>query len=330
MKNILVTGGAGFIGSHTCKALANAGYVPIVYDNLERGHQWAVKWGPFVKGDVGSDRDLERAFDKWKPDAVVHFAAHAYVGESVENPTKYYDTNVGGTAKLLAACAAFECKNFIFSSSCATYGIPTKLPLKEDHPQNPVNPYGFSKLVVERMLKDVETAHGIRHVVLRYFNAAGADPEGDLGEWHEPETHLIPSALFAAMGRQPSVKIFGNDYPTHDGTCIRDYVHVSDLADAHVAALKWLESRNESNAFNLGNGNGFSVNEVIRTIEKVTGLPIRTDVCPRRAGDPPMLTSDSTKARQILGWNPKYPALDQQIGHAWKWFNNEIPKLRRA
>ena len=221
MKTIIVTGGAGFVGSHTCKALARAGYLPVTLDNLERGHRWAIKWGPFEQADLRNKRDLQRIFEKWKPSAVVHFAAYAYVGESVAEPTKYYDNNIGGTANLLAACAEFGCKNIVFSSTCSTYGIPTKLPLKEDDPQQPVNPYGYSKLVVERMLKDTEAAHGIRHVALRYFNASGADPDCEIGELHEPESHLIPLVLFAAFGRRPSVKIFGNDYPTPDGTCIR-------------------------------------------------------------------------------------------------------------
>jgi UDP-arabinose 4-epimerase len=326
MSNILVTGGAGFVGSHTCKALAHAGYVPVTFDNLERGHRWAVKWGPFEQADLRSKRDLQRVFDKWKPWAVVHFAAYAYVGESVQEPIKYYDNNVGGTAKLLAACATFDCRNIVFSSSCATYGVPEKLPLREEDTQQPVNPYGYSKLVVERMLRDAESAHGIRHVALRYFNASGADPDGELGELHEPEPHLIPLVLFAAMGRRPSVKIFGHDYPTPDGTCIRDYVHVSDLADAHVAAINWLATEKPSEVFNLGNGRGFSVREVLRISEQVTGLPINTESCPRRIGDPPVLVSDSTKARQRLGWDPKFPSLDQQIGHAWKWFRDEMPK----
>src|SRR3989304_6485204 len=216
MKTILVTGGAGFVGSHTCKALARAGYLPVTLDNLERGHRWAVKLGPFEQADLRSERDLQRVFEKWTPSAVIHFGAYAYVGESVDEPIKYYDNNIGGTAKLLAACAAFGCKNIVFSSTCATYGLPARLPLKEDHPQRPVNPYGYTKLVVEHMLKDTEAAHGIRHIALRYFNASGADPDCELGELHEPESHLIPLVLFAALGRRPSVKILGNDYSTSD------------------------------------------------------------------------------------------------------------------
>lgn len=326
MKTALVTGGAGFVGSHTSKALARAGYTPITFDNLERGHRWAVKWGPFEKGDIRSEKDLRRVFEKWRPSIVVHFAAYAYVGESVIDPAKYYDTNVGGTAKLLAACAVFNCKSFVFSSTCATYGLPQRLPIGEDDEQKPINPYGYSKLVVERMLKDFDAAHDIKHVALRYFNASGADPDGELGECHEPETHLIPLVLLTAMGRRPSVQIFGNDYPTSDGTCIRDYIHVVDLADAHVAAIQWLAEGKGSAAFNLGNGQGASVEEVVRTSEQVTGLPINVEIRPRRAGDPPILISDSARARLQLGWSPKFPRLDQQIDHAWRWFRDKMPQ----
>lgn len=327
MKKVLVTGGAGFVGSHACKALARAGYTPITFDNLERGHRWAVKWGPFEQGDIRNINDLRRVFEKWKPSAVIHFAAYAYVGESVAEPLKYYGNNVGGTANLLAACVASGCSNIVFSSSCATYGVPAKLPLTEDDPQHPVNPYGYTKLVVERMLKDAETAHGIRHVVLRYFNASGADPDGEIGELHQPEPHLIPLVLLTAMGQRQSVQIFGDDYPTSDGTCIRDYVHVSDLADAHVAAIDWLRAGNKSASFNLGNGQGFSVAEVVKMSEQITKLRIQTDSCPRRPGDPPVLISDSTKAKKMLGWRPKFPGLHQQIVHAWRWFHDEIQSV---
>jgi UDP-arabinose 4-epimerase len=333
MKKILVTGGAGFVGSHACKALARAGYLPLTFDNLERGHDchdWAVKWGPLERGDLREQKNLRRVLEAERPWAVMHFAAYACVGESMLEPLKYYDTNVGGTANLLSACVAVGCENFVFSSSCATYGVPSSLPLREDDVQEPVNPHGYTKLVVERMLRDAEFAHGIRHVILRYFNAAGADPDGELGEFHEPETHLIPLVLFAAMGRRPSIKVFGNDYSTADGTCVRDYVHVSDLADAHVAAIDWLAAGKPSNSFNLGNGQGFSVAEVIRTAEKVAGRAIKAEMCPRRAGDPPTLISDSTKAHQLLDWSPKFPALDQQIRHAWHWFNNEMPKIEQT
>jgi UDP-arabinose 4-epimerase len=327
MNTILVTGGAGFVGSHACKALARAGYLPVTFDNFERGHQWAVKWGPLERGDLRDENDLRRAFETWRPWAVTHFAAHAYVGESILEPLKYYDTNVGGTAKLLKTCAAFGCRNIVFSSSCATYGVPTRVPLTETDAQQPINPYGYTKLVVERMLRDTEIAHGIRHVALRYFNAAGADPDGELGELHEPETHLIPLVLFTAMGRRPSIQVFGGDYATPDGTCVRDYIHVSDLADAHVAALEWMAAAKSSNAFNLGNDRGYSVTEVIRTAEEVTGSAIKAQMCPRRPGDPPTLVSDSTKARQLLGWKPKFPALKEQIDHAFRWFRDEMQQL---
>lgn len=323
MKTIIVTGGAGFVGSHACKALARAGYLPVTLDNLERGHEWAVKWGPLERVDIRDERNLQRAFETWHPEAVVHFAAYAYVGESNTEPLKYYGTNVGGTANLLKACVTSGCKYVVFSSSCATYGIPVRLPLNETDPQRPINPYGYTKLVVERMLRDAEAAHGIRHVALRYFNAAGADPSGELGELHEPETHLIPLVLFTAMGRQNSIKIFGNDYLTVDGTCVRDYVHVSDLADAHVAAVEWLAAGNTSDSFNLGNGQGFSVAQVIKAAEMITGKEVKTDICARRPGDPPMLISDSTKAKRLLGWTPQFPDVDHQIAHAWRWFCNE-------
>ncbi len=319
MKAIVVTGGAGFVGSHACKALARAGYLPITFDSLENGHEWAVKWGPLEIGNLNNGRDLDRVFAKWRPWAVMHFAAFAHVGESIIDPLKYYANNVAGTANLLAACCTFECKTFVLSSSCATFGIPSRLPISEDDPQDPINPYGYSKLVVERMLKDVEAAYGIRHVALRYFNAAGTDPDGEIGEVHHPETHLVPLVLQAAMNQQRIVKIFGNDYPTRDGTCIRDYVHVSDLADAHVAALAWLSADNASTSFNLGNGQGFSVAEVIRASEKITGRKIATEVCSRRPGDPPTLISDSHKARTLLNWHPRFADLEQQLSHAWNW-----------
>jgi UDP-arabinose 4-epimerase len=329
MKTILVTGGAGFVGSHACKALARAGYLPVTFDSLERGHEWAVKWGPLVRGDVRNEDDLARAFTTHRPWAVMHFAAYSYVGESTAEPAKYYDNNVGGSAKLLEACAAFGCNNVVFSSSCATYGVPAWMPLTEDAPQNPVNPYGYTKLVVERMLRDAEAACGIRHVALRYFNAAGADPDGEIGESHDPETHIIPLVLFAAMGRKPVIDIFGNDYPTPDGTCIRDYVHVSDLADAHVAAIERLAEGHPSDVFNLGNGRGFSVAEVVTAAERVTGRTVQRNICPRRAGDTAVLVSDSSKARVLLSWTPRFPALDQQIAHAWGWLREDANRPAR-
>ena len=322
MRTVLVTGGAGYVGSHACKALAHAGYTPVTFDNLERGHRWAVKWGPLEQGDIRDEDELQRVFEAWHPEAVIHFAAYAYVGESNADPLKYYGTNVGGTVNLLKACIKFGCKNVVFSSSCATYGVPTRLPLTETDPQVPINPYGYTKLAVERMLRDVETAHGVRHVALRYFNAAGADPGRELGELHNPETHLIPLVLFTAMGRQDAIKIFGGDYPTDDGTCIRDYVHVSDLANAHVAAAEWLAAGKPSEVFNLGNGRGCSVTEVVRASERITAEKIKTQICPRRDGDPPVLISDSTKAESLLGWKPQFPSIEDQIRHAWSWFCN--------
>jgi UDP-arabinose 4-epimerase len=326
MKTILVTGGAGFVGSHACKALARAGYLPVSFDNLERGNEWAVKWGPLDRGDVRNERDLRRVFEVRRPWAVMHFAGYAYVGESVLDPIKYYDSNIGGTAKLLAACAAFHCDNIVVSSSCATYGTPAQVPLKEGDPQNPINPYGYSKFVVERMLKDAAAAYGIRHVSLRYFNAAGADPDGEVGELHEPETHLVPLVILTAMGWKPFVRIYGDDYPTPDGTCIRDYVHVSDLADAHVSAIEWLAAGKPSMAFNLGTGRGYSVGEIVHAGECVTGLKIRTQIYPRRPGDPPILISDPSQARDTLGWNPRFRDVDQQIETAWRWFRDHCPR----
>jgi UDP-glucose-4-epimerase GalE len=319
MKTILVTGGAGFVGSHACKALSRAGYLPVTFDNLERGHERAVKWGPLEQGDLRDEQDLQRAFEAHRPWAVMHFAAYAYVGESTAEPARYYDNNVGGTAKLIQACAMFECRNVVFSSSCATYGVPERLPLKEDAAQNPVNPYGYTKLVIERMLKDAEAAHGIRHVALRYFNAAGADPDGEIGEDHQPETHLIPLILDAAAGRRAQIDVFGTDYPTPDGSAVRDYIHVQDLADAHVRALAYLADGGTSCALNLGTGTGHSVRETIAAARRVTGRPIPSRDSARRAGDPPVLVADATRARATLGWTPTLGALDQIIGTAWAW-----------
>ena len=321
MKTILVTGGAGFIGSHACKALANAGYLPLTVDNLERGHAQAVKWGPLEHADICDERAIRSIFEHWRPEAVLHFAAYAYVGESIVEPLKYYQTNVGGTSALLKACVTSGCNRIVYSSSCATYGIPVTLPIAENHPQQPINPYGFTKLVVERMLHDADSAHGIKHVSLRYFNAAGADPDGELGERHDPETHLIPLVLRAALDQRSSIKVFGNDYPTADGTCVRDYVHVSDLADAHVAALEWLFDESTSETFNLGTGHGYSVAQIVHAAGEITGKDIMAELSARRPGDPPTLISDPTKATRTLGWKPKFPAVEEQIRHAWRWLS---------
>ena len=317
-RSVLVTGGAGYIGSHACKALARAGYLPIAYDNLSRGHEWAVKWGPLERGDVLDRTSVYEVLAKYRPDAVMHFAALAYVGESVKDPGKYYRNNVAGSLTLLEAMRDLGIPRIVLSSSCATYGLPERLPISEDAPQRPINPYGASKLMVERMLADFESAHGLVWMALRYFNAAGADEHCEVGEEHDPETHLIPSVLDAASGRRSHVTIFGTDYHTPDGTCIRDYVHVADLAEAHVLALQASE-RGMSAAYNLGNGRGFSVREVINAVERVTGLRVPTLLGERRAGDPPMLVSGASVAHQMLGWQPRITELDEIVRTAWAW-----------
>jgi UDP-arabinose 4-epimerase len=318
-KVILVTGGAGYIGSHACKALAKAGYTPVAYDNLVYGHEWVVKWGPFEKGDILDRKRLDEVINQYQPAAIMHFAAYAYVGESVELPGKYYRNNVTGSLTLLEAMRDHGVPNFIFSSTCATYGEPDQIPIPEDHKQAPINPYGHSKLMIEQMLSDFDTAHGLKSVSLRYFNAAGADPEGETGEDHNPETHLVPLALDAAAGKRPSITIFGDDYDTPDGTCIRDYIHVTDLADAHVKALKYLEQGGDSTKYNLGNGKGFSVKEVIDTAKKVTGKEIPVVLGTRRPGDPPRLVGDAARIRKELDWSPEYAELETIIDTAWKW-----------
>ena len=319
--NILVTGGAGFIGSHACKLLAARGHLPIAYDNLSRGHEKAVRWGPLEKGDTADTARLREVLDKHRPGAVMHFAAFAYIGESVEKPLLYYRNNVAGTAALLQAILAFKPLPFVFSSSCVVYGAPEKLPITEDQPRRPINPYGFSKFACEQMLTDLGAAQGLPWVALRYFNAAGSDPDGEIGEVHDPETHLIPLVLAAARDGG-TVKIFGTDYATPDGTCVRDYVHVTDIADAHLRALDCLVGDGESGAFNLANARGHSVKEVVATAERVTGRKIRAEAAPRRSGDPPALIGDAARARKVLGWAPARSSLDVQIGDAWKWMKS--------
>ncbi|BAZ06710.1 UDP-glucose 4-epimerase GalE [Calothrix sp. NIES-3974] len=319
---ILVTGGAGYIGSHTVLALKKAGYNVVVLDNLVYGHRDLVEsvlQTELVVGDTNDRGLLDEVFRTRDISAVMHFSAYAYVGESVSDPAKYYRNNVIGTITLLEAMLAANVNKFVFSSTCATYGVPVVVPIPEDHPQNPINPYGASKLMVERILTDFDTAYGLKSVRFRYFNAAGADPNGLLGEDHNPETHIIPLVLQTALGKRDSVSIFGTDYDTPDGTCVRDYIHVSDLADAHVLGLEYLLRDSPSAVFNLGNGNGFSVKQVIETAQRVTGKPIAVKTCDRRPGDPPALIGSGEKARQILGWEPKYPNLDDIISHAWKW-----------
>lgn len=324
--NILVTGGAGYIGSHTCKALAREGYNPITYDNLVYGHPWAVKWGPLEEGDIADRTRLDEVILKHGPEAVVHFAAYTYVGESVENPAKYYRNNVAGTLTLLEAMRDHGIDEIIFSSTCAVYGNPDSIPIAEDHAQRPISPYGASKQMIERILRDFDLAHRIRAVSLRYFNAAGADPEGDLGEDHDPETHLIPLVIQAALGQRPHVEIYGTDYPTPDGTAIRDYIHVTDLAEAHVKALSYLENKGTSLTINLGTGKGYSVREVISGIERVAGRPVPARNSPRRPGDSPILLADAKQASKTLNWQPRYTDIDPIVESAWRWHKTHRDK----
>jgi UDP-arabinose 4-epimerase len=327
MTTVLVTGGAGFIGSHAAKALKAAGFAPVVLDNLSTGHAHAVKWGPLVRGDVLDARALDLVFAKYAPRAVLHFAALSNVGESVAQPYRYFRTNVAGTINLLEAMHRAGCKDLVFSSTCAIFGVPETLPIGESCPQGPVNPYGASKEMTERIMLEGCRANGLRVLALRYFNAAGSDPDGEIGEEHEPETHLIPLALQAAQGRR-RLKIFGSDYDTPDGSCIRDYVHVSDLAHAHVLALLHLLDRGVSTAFNLGTGRGYSVFEVLNTVESVTGQKIVYEMAPRRVGDPPVLVADPRRAFEHLGWTPRFPDLKSQIEHAWAFsVKNELVGL---
>jgi UDP-arabinose 4-epimerase len=301
-STVLVTGGAGFIGSHTCKALHANGFVPVTFDNLSTGHHSAVRFGPFVLGDVRDASAVESALRQHRVGAIIHFAASAYVGESVRDPGKYYDNNVGGMTGLLQGSQNAGLKSIVFSSSCATYGIPAALPIDEDTPQQPINPYGRTKLIGEMMLRDQAAAHGLRFAALRYFNAAGADPAGDLHEQHAPETHLIPLALMAASGRGPALTVFGTDYATPDGTCIRDYIHVADLAQAHVLALRHLLDGNPSFAVNLGTGTGISIRQIIAEIECQSGRPLPVSYGPRREGDPASLVADPRRAERLLGF----------------------------
>ena len=319
---ILVTGGAGYIGSHAVLALQQAGYGVVVLDNLAYGHQDIandVLKVELVVGDTCDRPLLDNLFATRDIAAVIHFAAYAYVGESVTDPAKYYRNNFVGTLTLLEAMMAASVNKFVFSSTCATYGVPKTVPIPEDHPQDPISPYGVSKLMVEQVLKDFDSAYQFKSVRFRYFNAAGADPSGRLGEDHVPETHLIPLVLLTALGKRDSISIFGTDYPTPDGTCVRDYIHVTDLAEAHVLGLNYLLKGGDTTVFNLGNGNGFSVKEVIETARQITDREIKAVECPRRPGDPPALVGSSDRARNILGWNPQYADLNQIISHAWNW-----------
>jgi UDP-arabinose 4-epimerase len=318
-KSVLVTGGAGYIGSHACKALAQAGYQPVVYDNISRGHREAVRWGPLVEGDIADRARVAAALDEHRASAVMHFAAHAYVGESVSDPALYYRNNLVGTLALLDAMRAAKVDKIVFSSTCATYGNPANVPMRETTPQLPVNPYGETKLAIERALHWYGQAYSLRSVSLRYFNAAGADPEGEIGELHDPETHLIPLILQTTLGQRSNIDIYGTDYPTPDGTAIRDYIHVQDLAEAHVRALDYLGAGRESASLNLGTGRGHSVREVLRVAEAVSGRPIPSRETARRPGDPPALVADASLAAELLGWRARMSDLETIIGTALSW-----------
>ncbi|MEA2936968.1 MAG: UDP-arabinose 4-epimerase [Alphaproteobacteria bacterium] len=330
MTPILVTGGAGFIGSHTCKALHAAGFAPVSYDNLSRGNAEAVRWGELVVGDLADCALLRATLQRYRPAAVVHFAAFAYVGESTEQPALYHRNNVGGTAALLDVMRECGIGRVVFSSSCAVYGVPASVPIMETSRLAPVNPYGQTKLICEQMLSDGAAASWLAFMALRYFNAAGAAPDGEIGECHVPETHVIPLLLDAAAGEAEAFTIFGDDYPTADGTCIRDYIHVSDLADAHVLALRALLQGGESAAVNIGTGRGWSVRELVEIARKVAGRDIPVRFGPRRGGDPPELVSDPGRARERLGWAPRYPDVAEQIAHAWAWHQGGRRAFRRA
>jgi len=323
---VLVAGGAGYIGSHTVRALQAAGHATRIFDNFSTGHRDLVL-GDCVEGDLADPVAVRSALDAFHPDAVMHFSANCYVGESVADPAKYYRNNVANTLNLLEAMRATGVPRFVFSSSAATYGDPVRTPMDETHPQAPVNPYGWTKLMVEVVLRDFAAAYGLRSAALRYFNAAGASADARLGERHRPETHLIPLAIAAALGAAPPLKVFGDDYPTPDGTCVRDYIHVEDLADAHIRALAALDRAPGFLAFNLGIGRGFTVREVIAAVGRVGGRPVPHVVAPRRAGDPPSLVADAAKARQVLGWTPRYAELDAIVETAWRWHRKETGRV---
>ncbi len=322
MKNVLVTGGAGYIGSHACKVLRDQGYVPVTYDNLSTGWEDAVKFGPFERGDLHDRARLDEVFAKHQPVAVMHFAAFSQVGEAMREPGKYWHNNVGGSLVLIEAAVAAGCLNFVFSSTCATYGDQDGVVLDENSAQMPLNAYGASKRAIEDILTDFGASDGLNSVIFRYFNVAGCDPDGEVGEFHQPETHLIPLMLDAIEGKRPALTVFGTDYPTPDGTCIRDYVHVMDLVDAHVLGLKWLEDGKGSRVFNLGTGKGFSVREVIDHSSSVTNKPVPIVEGDRRAGDAVALVSGSTRANAELGWSPERSTLQRMISDAWRWHQN--------
>lgn len=316
---ILIVGGAGYIGSHINKELTKQGFKTVVFDNLSSGKKELVKWGEFFHGDLGNINDIREVFKKYKIEGVMHFAAFKAVGESVVDPQKYYKNNVANTLNLFEVMKENNVNKFIFSSSAATFGEPQYIPIDEKHPQNPINPYGKTKLIVEHIMRDYSNAYGFKYVSLRYFNACGSDMETEVGEWPGSSSNLIPLVLDAAIGRREDIKIFGTDYPTPDGTCIRDYIHVTDLATAHVLAFKYLVDGGESRCLNLGNGKGFSVKEVVAMAKKVTGIDFKVTEVERRAGDPPELVADSKLAQQILKWQPQYQDLEVIVDSAWKW-----------
>jgi len=319
MSEILIVGGAGYIGSHMGKYLHGKGLNPVVLDNLSYGHKEAVQWGPFYEGELDDENLLAGIFKKHDIKAVMHFAAFCYVGESVTDPLKYYQNNVASTLGLLSSMLGNGVDKLIFSSTCATYGEPNSLPMSESHSQHPINPYGRSKLMMENILDDLDPAYGLKSVCLRYFNAAGADPEGELGEDHDPETHLIPLVLRTALGLQGELTVFGNDYPTEDGTCIRDYIHITDLAQAHYLALLHLLDGGESKKYNLGNGSGYSILDVINTARRITGRDINYSFADRRDGDPAVLVGSAEKAAHELGWKPEFNSLETILETAWNW-----------
>lgn len=317
---ILVTGGAGYIGSHTCKQLSAAGYLPVVFDDLSRGNEKSVAWGPLVVGDIRDRKALQQAIRTYQPKAIIHFAALAYVGESVHEPAEYFSTNVSGTIAVLDAARANSIENIIFSSSCATYGVPETLPIRETSAQNPISPYGRTKLMGEQIIRDYACAYGMKYAILRYFNACGADPDGELGEWHSPETHLIPRVLMAASGIIDEIEVFGTDYDTSDGTCVRDYIHVSDLARAHLKALIHLEAGGESLSVNLGTGRGVSIKEILQAVTRMTSKSVPAVFRTRRPGDPAELYADPANALKHLGFAPELSDIDTIVRTAAPFF----------
>ncbi len=325
MNTIFVTGGAGYVGSHCCKQFAEGGWKVVVYDNLRRGWADAVQWGDLVEGDILDQERLQSAVAQAKPDVIAHFAALAYVGESVTNPDIYYETNVVGSLNVLNAMRGAGVDKLILSSSCATYGVPKQMPISETHPQAPINPYGWSKLMMERMAIDYAAAYGMNYVILRYFNAAGASGDGDIGERHEPETHVVPLAMQGALSSDYEFTIFGDDFETRDGTCLRDYIHVSDLAQAHAAAAAYLLRQGSSEILNLGTGRGTTVGEIADAVEEVAGKPLARHIGPRRPGDPGSLVASYEKARTLLGWEPRESSIEQIVRSAWAWARRSHP-----